>query len=137
MVATLDAGSTYILSEERNVMGKKITMYKFMGKTRLVSKFYDFFTSLMNDIKDAIPGKFNELADREFKPTKRSKPYICHSSVGMYGPFEVESGVFIECCMDNNKMMMFARMILEEFNINPSNVVLYFKGEEDDEQEGV
>ena len=23
-----------------------------------------------------------------------------------------------------------------EFNINPSNVVLYFKGEEDDEQEG-
>ena len=111
-------------------------MYKFMGKTRLVSKFYDFFTSLMNDIKDAIPGKFNELADREFKPTKRSKPYICHSSVGMYGPFEVESGVFIECCMDNNKMMMFARMILEEFNINPSNVVLYFKGEEDDEQEG-
>lgn len=135
VVSTLDAGSTYVLSEERNVMGKKITMYKFMGKTRLVSKFYDFFTSLMNDIKDAIPGKFNELADREFKPTKRSKPYICHSSDGMYGPFEVESGVFIECCMDNNKMMMFARMILEEFNINPSNVVLYFKGEEDDEQE--
>lgn len=124
------------LAKKEMSWAKKITMYKFMGKTRLVSKFYDFFTSLMNDIKDAIPGKFNELADREFKPTKRSKPYICHSSVGMYGPFEVESGVFIECCMDNNKMMMFARMILEEFNINPSNVVLYFKGEEDDEQEG-
>ena len=136
VVATLDTGSTYILSEDRNVMGKKITMYKFMGKTRLVSKFFDFFTSLMNDIKDAIPGKFNELADREFKPTKRSKPYICHSSDGMYGPFEVKSGVFIECCMDNNKMMMFTKMILEEFNINPSNVILYFKGEEDDEQEG-
>ena len=30
-------------------------------------------------------------------------------------------------------MMMFARMILEEFNINPSNVVLYFKGDEEDE----
>lgn len=83
-----------------------------MGNTRLVSKFYDFFTSLMNDIKDSIPGKFNELADREFKPTKRSKPYISHSNEGMYGPFEVEDGVFIECCMDNNKMMMFARMIL-------------------------
>lgn len=137
VVAALDAGSTYVLSEERNVMGKKITMYKYMGNTRLVSKFYDFFTSLMNDIKDSIPGKFNELADREFKPTKRSKPYISHSNEGMYGPFEVEDGVFIECCMDNNKMMMFARMILDEFNIDPSNVVLYFKGDEDDESEGV
>ena len=133
VVASLDVGSIYILSEDRNVMGKKITMYKYMGKTRLVSKFYDFFTSLMDDIKDAIPGKFDELAKAEFKPTKRSKPYICHSKEGMYGPYEVEPGIFIECCMDNNKMMMFARMILEEFNINPSNVVLYFKGEEEDE----
>ncbi len=135
VVATLDSGTTYVLSEERNVTGKKITMYKYMGNTRLVSKFYDFFTSLMMDIKDSIPGKFKELADREFRPTKRSKPYICHSKEGMYGPFEIENGIYIECCMDNNKMMMFARMILEEFNINPSNVVLYFKGEEDDESE--
>lgn len=105
-----------------------------MGKTKLVSRFYDFFASLMDDIKDAIPGKFNELADREFKPTKRSKPYISHTSEGMYGPYEVVPGVFIECCMDNNKMMHFGRMILEEFNINPANVVISFKGREDDEE---
>ena len=133
VVATLDVGYIYILSDDRNVIGQKITMYKYMGKTRLVSKFYDFFTSLMDDIKDAIPGKFEEWANAEFKPTKRSKPYICHSKEGMYGPYEVEPGIFIECCMDNNKMMMFARMILEEFNINPSNVVLYFKGDEEDD----
>lgn len=134
VVAAVDADSTYKMSEDKNVMGKKITMYKFMGKTKLVSKFYDFFTSLMDDIKDAIPGKFNELADREFKPTKRSKPYISHTSEGMYGPYEVVPGVFIECCMDNNKMMHFGRMILEEFNINPANVVISFKGKEDDEE---
>lgn len=134
VVAAVDADNTYKMSEDKNVMGKKITMYKFMGKTKLVSKFYDFFTSLMDDIKDAIPGKFNELADREFKPTKRSKPYISHTSEGMYGPYEVVPGVFIECCMDNNKMMHFGRMILEEFNINPANVVISFKGQEDDEE---
>lgn len=134
VVAVVDADSTYKMSEDKNVMGKKITMYKFMGKTKLVSRFYDFFASLMDDIKDAIPGKFNELADREFKPTKRSKPYISHTSEGMYGPYEVVPGVFIECCMDNNKMMHFGRMILEEFNINPANVVISFKGREDDEE---
>lgn len=134
VVAAVDADNTYKMSEDKNVMGKKITMYKFKGKTKLVSKFYDFFTSLMDDIKDAIPGKFNELADREFKPTKRSKPYISHTSEGMYGPYEVVPGVFIECCMDNNKMMHFGRMILEEFNINPANVVISFKGKEDDEE---
>ena len=99
VVAAVDADNTYKMSEDKNVMGKKITMYKFKGKTKLVSKFYDFFTSLMDDIKDAIPGKFNELADREFKPTKRSKPYISHTSEGMYGPYEVVPGVFIECCI--------------------------------------
>ena len=52
----------------------------------------------------------------------------------MYGPYEVVPGVFIECCMDNNKMMHFGRMILEEFNINPANVVISFKGQEDDEE---
>lgn len=134
VVAVVDADSTYKMSEDKNVMGKKITMYKFMGKTKLVSRFYDFFASLMDDIKDAIPGKFNELADREFKPTKRSKPYISHTSEGMYGPYEVVPGVFIECCMDNNKMMHFGRMILEEFNINPANVVISFKGREDYEE---
>ena len=134
VVAAVDADNTYKMSEDKNVMGKKITMYKFKGKTKLVSKFYDFFTSLMDDIKDAIPGKFNELADREFKPTKRSKPYISHTSEGMYGPYEVVPGVFIECCMDNNKMMHFGRMILEEFNINPANVVISFKGKEDEEE---
>lgn len=134
VVYAVDADSTYKMSEDKNVMGKKITMYKFMGRTKLVSKFYDFFTSLMDDIKDAIPGKFNELADREFKPTKRSKPYISHTSEGMYGPYEVVPGVFIECCMDNNRMMHFGRMILEEFNINPENIVISFKGKEEDEE---
>lgn len=135
IISSVDTDGTYVLSEDRNIMGKKITMYKFMGQTKLVSRFYDFFTSLMNDIKDAIPGKFEELADRGFKPTKRSKPYICHSKDGMYGPYEIAPNIFIECCMDNNKMMKFARMILEEFNIDPSNVVLYFKGDESDDTE--
>lgn len=134
VVAAVDADSTYKMSEDKNVIGRKITMYKFMGKTKLVSKFYDFFISLMDDIKDAIPGKFNELADREFKPTKRSKPHISHTSEGMYSPYEVVPGVFIECCMDNNKMMHFGKMILEEFNIDPANVVISFKGKEEDEE---
>ena len=133
VIASVDSDAIYNLSEEKDIAGKKITLYKFRDKTKFVDKFYDFLSSLCNDIKDAIPGKFEELADREFRPTKKSKPYISHSKEGMYGPYEVVPNVFIECTMDNNRMMMFARKILEEFNINPENVVLHFKGEEDDE----
>jgi 5-methylcytosine-specific restriction endonuclease McrA len=132
---SVGSNNIYRMSQELDIRGKKITMYEFLGQTHLVDKWFEFFAMLMNDIKNAVPGKFKELADQEFKLTNRSRPYISHSKDGMYNPYEVEPGVFVECCMDNNRLMWFGRAIFAEFNLNPDNVVITLKGSEDDSDE--
>lgn len=135
VLESVGASETYRMSEVRDIRGRKISMFSFKGNSHLVNKFYLMFQMLLNEIKDIIPGKFNELADREFRITKRSVPYIRHTKEGMYNAYEVEPGVFVECAMDNNRLMMFGRAIFEEFNLDPSEVVITFKGSEEDEEE--
>ncbi|MBO6261911.1 MAG: DUF262 domain-containing protein [Bacilli bacterium] len=134
VLESIGASDTYRMSEEKDIRGKKITMFTFRGKQHLVSHFYRMFQILLDEIKDIIPGKFEELADEEFKLTKRSIPYIKHTKEGMYNPYEVVSGVFVECAMDVNRLMAFARAIFDEFNLDSSEVVLTFKGNEDDDE---
>ena len=135
VLESVGASETYKMSEVKDIRGRKITMYSFKGNKHLVNKFYLMFQMLLDEIKNIIPGKFNELADREFRITKRSIPYIKHTCDGMYNAYEVEPGVFVECAMDNNRLMMFGRALFEEFNLDPSEVVITFKGSEEDEEE--
>ena len=52
----------------------------------------------------------------------------------MYNPYEVEHGTFVECCMDNDKLMWFARKLFDTFNLNPDSVVVTLRGNEEDEE---
>jgi len=135
VLKTIGAEETYRMSEVRDIRKKKLTMYSFNGKSKLVRRFYKMFQSLLDDIKDIIPGKFEELADEELSLTKRSRPVIAHSKEKMYNPYEVVPGVFVECCLDNNNLMLLGRIIFDRFNLDPDSVVLTFKGSEDDEEE--
>ena len=135
VLESVGASETYRMSEEKDIRGKKISMYSFKGKDHLVSKFYKMFQMLLDEIKDIIPGKFEELADNEFRLTKRSVPYIKHNNEGMYNSYEVVPGVFVECAMDVNRLMAFGRAIFDEFNLDASEVIITFKGSEEDEDE--
>ena len=134
VLKTIGAEETYRMSEERDIRKKKLTMYSFNGQSKLVRRFYKMFQSLLDDIKNIIPGKFEELADEELSLTKRSRPVIAHSKEKMYNPYEVVPGVFVECCLDNNNLMLLGRKIFDRFNLDPDSVVLTFKGSEDDEE---
>lgn len=118
---------TYNLSEKPNLAFTKIKMYTFNGKTISIKSFRQFFISLMDEIKDIVPGKFNELADRDYTLTKTSKPYIRHSSFGMHVPYEIQNKVFIETCFSADRIVKLAKNILKEFNIDASSVVIYLK----------
>lgn len=135
VLSSLGASDAYVLSDENtSLTGKKITMFKFGDKTHLVKKNFEFLYRLLDDLNEIQPGKLSELADSQYAPTKRSKPYICHSKEGMYNPYEVESGTFVECCMDNDKLMWFARKLFDIFNLNPDSVVVTLRGNEEDEE---
>lgn len=123
----------YKLSDITDATHKKITMYSFREHNHAVHKFYNFFTSFICELNDLNPMKFKELADENFTISSRAKAYVSHTNEGMVKPYEINSGVYVECCFDNNRMMSFVRALCEKFNVNLSEVVLYFKEKESDE----
>ena len=135
ILTTVGEDTTYRLSEEEiEYKSKKITMYEFNGKTHLVKKWCEFFSMLMSEINLMVPGKFKSLAESNFKLTSRSRPYIMTKPDTMYSPFEVEKGVYLELCLENNKLMAFGRAIFKEFNLDPATVKIVVKGNEEEEE---
>lgn len=135
LLASLGGTNSYVLSDDKtSIIGKKITMFKFGEKTHIIKNNFEFLYRLLDDIKEIEPGKFSELADSNWAPSKRSKPYITHSKIDMYNPYEVETGTFVECGMNNDRLMSFARRLFEIFNLNPDSVVITLRGNEEDEE---
>lgn len=86
----------------------------------LAKKFFEL-------LRDIDSEKFEELADRPYRFTPKSNPYIKRDSEKMYEPYEIISGVFVQLNgYGGNRLIAVMQSLCDEFSINKEYVSVAF-----------
>lgn len=134
VLLSVDAVETYSMNDDKNMTGKKLSMFTFNGKSYLVDRFCDMFIIILKDLFTVYPDKVKDIAEQGLRVTSKSKPYVASSTEGMIYPEEIASNIYLETNLDNNRFILLGRELFKLLNLDPSSVVLTLKGNEDDEQ---
>ena len=111
------------LSEETSVAWCKPDYLLYKNKAKKVHDFHELLEAYVNLLAGIDAEKFAELAERPFKLTKQSRPYISHENVGMYIPIEVVPGTFVETgSIGGDRTLWYMRELAKEFGLNPDDI---------------
>lgn len=78
-------------------------------------------------LRDIDAEKFEELADRPYKLTPKSREYISRKSDGLCEPYEIVSGIYVQLNgYGGNRLFMLMKDLCNEFNIDLDTLSVSF-----------
>ncbi len=127
-----DNQKVVFLNEDADLTFMRPDCLIFKNKYKKADRWLKLACAFVDLLKEIDYEKFEELADRPYKLTNRSKPYIDRTKDNMYGPYEVIPGVFVETNLPAYKQFEFMKALAVEFGLDPATIGITLKAEDEE-----
>ena len=95
--------------------------------SRINKNFISLAKLFFELLRDIDAEKFEELADRPYKLTPKSREYISRKSDGLCEPYEIVSGIYVQLNgYGGNRLFMLMKDLCNEFNIDLDTLSVSF-----------
>ncbi len=104
------------------VTGKKLVNFCFEGETFHQNRYVFMLLDVIKLLDQKMPGKLEKLAshDYSFSTAKNKHPLLSTMSDGMYWPWDLKDGIYLESNLSARKIMHLIDNLLKEYGVDQS-----------------
>lgn len=119
-----DSGS-YSMNDDFDPTGTKPIYFILLGVQIPVKSYFDFLSQLMEKLYDLDDAILERLAKENYKIPHAAKTYISNNDNLLRKPSEIyETGIFYESNLSAKNIIVFAKYLLDEYDIEPGELII-------------
>lgn len=123
-VSSMDISPTYILSDEHNFTGEKISSFVFRGRERKVLSWKKFYETVAKELYMADPSKFKSFVNDSDFTTAKNKKYISELKSDLRSPIKINESLFLEGNLGTEYLLENTRKIIKKYNISEDELTI-------------
>ena len=144
-ISSLDISPVYLLSDEHNFTGEKITSFIFSGRERKATSWKKLYEYVAKELYMVDPSKFKSFINDNDFTTAKNKKYISELEADLRSPIKISESLFLEGNLGTYYIIENIRKMIKKFSINEDELAIkllketqaldnlnYIEGQEDD-----
>ena len=128
-VSSTDIFPVYMLSDEHNFTGDKISLFVFLGRERKVTSWKKLYEYVARELYMIDPSKFKLFTNDNDFITAKNKKYISELESDLRSPIKINDSLFLEGHLSTEYVLENIRKMIKKFGIAEDELTIQLQRE--------
>lgn len=128
-VSSMDISPVYLLSDEHNFTGEKISSFIFSGRERKAVSWKKLYEYVARELYMIDPSKFKLFINDNDFTTAKNKKYISELEADLRSPIKINESLFLEGNLGTNYIIENIRKMMKKFGISEDELAIKLQKE--------
>lgn len=128
-VSSTDILPVYILSDEHNFTGDKVSSINFLGRERKVASWKKLYEYVAKELYMMDPSKFKLFVNDSDFTTAKNKKYISEIETDLRSSIKINKSLFLEGHLSTDYVLENIRKMLKKFGISEDELTIQLQKE--------